>query len=276
MWSLIISDIYFEFYGNGIKLPEKMLKRLMDKNGFSETGYKFKIFCEDNHFEFYVNVVEFTSEDGQIILPNWMISEYRLERGSFLDIELVTNVSLGKFICLQPQDEIFFEMYDYETCLEQLLPSYSMLQKNKVIVINMFGIDYRFIITEIRKDEESQLQTYYESKVELEDEEDDYEDDYDDEIEEPDDVICIINVDLTTDIHNKFLEEQLQREHEEEVLRRARIRENNRTKKREKEECDLMSIEDTLSNDLKHLLGGECKEELSKEEMRRRRLARFG
>jgi molecular chaperone DnaK (HSP70) len=92
---------------------------------------------------------------------------------------------------------------------------------------------------------------------------------------EPYNVICIINTDITTDIHNKFIEAELIRKREEEILERTRKQIEKNRKQKEQLERELMSREDDISYELNHKLGGETKE-LSKEELRQKRLAMFG
>lgn len=269
---LQVSDIKIDNYHNGIILPENCLRELLDKQFiFPKDGLKLRLYSEDNHFELYVHVIEFSAPDDHIIIPRWMCDFYNLDE-QYLEIDILSNVLKGKSITIQPQEESFFDIFEYEDCLEQTLSSYSMLRQNETIVLNMYGVEYHFLIKEIGVDEDS----YYEQKEELEETKDDELDNIDNiDYIEPYNVICIINTDITTDIHNKFIEAELIRKREEEILERTRKQSEKNRKQKEKLERELMSHEDELSYELNHKLGGETKE-LSKEELRQKRLAIFG
>ncbi|KAL5541087.1 hypothetical protein UlMin_043373 [Ulmus minor] len=91
----------------------------------------------------HCGVIEFSSEEGEIILPNWMMENLKLEEEETV---VVKNVSLpkGTFVKLQPHKKDLMELSNPKAVLEKTLSGFSCLTAGDTIMI-MYG-DNKFLI----------------------------------------------------------------------------------------------------------------------------------
>uniref|UniRef100_A0A6N2LTU5 Uncharacterized protein n=1 Tax=Salix viminalis TaxID=40686 RepID=A0A6N2LTU5_SALVM len=82
----------------------------------------------------HCGVLEFTAEEGFICLPQWMMENLRLEKGS---VALIKNVDLvkGTYIKLQPHTTTFVELSNPKSVLENTLGSFTCLTRGDTIMI---------------------------------------------------------------------------------------------------------------------------------------------
>ncbi|KAL5541086.1 hypothetical protein UlMin_043372 [Ulmus minor] len=89
-------------------------------------------------------MMEFSSEEGEIILSNWMMENLKLEKGENV---VIKNVSLpnGTFAKLQPHKKDLIELSNPKVVLEKRLSGFSCLTVGDTILImyggNLFWID---------------------------------------------------------------------------------------------------------------------------------------
>ena len=199
-----------------------------------------------------MGVCEFSADNYEIRISPNLAEQLLLEENQIIQLELVENVPIAKFLRLEPLEKEFFDIENYEDVLEFKLSKFSVLYPTQIISFYENDILYRFRVVDIQPDWET---------MNLE-ELDDY------------DIQCfnIINQDIEVDIYNRFLEEELlekKRAYEEECLRKEKELHN------EKKERNLMKENDINILKLGQRLSNEPVERLSLEEIRKIRLKRF-
>ncbi|KAJ6350451.1 hypothetical protein OIU78_006590 [Salix suchowensis] len=111
-------DVSEKDIGDKILMPASALDRL----AMLEISYPM-LFQLCNPLTGHVShcgVLEFTAEEGFICLPQWMMENLRLEKGS---VALIKNVDLlkGTYIKLQPHTTTFVELSNPKSVLENTL-----------------------------------------------------------------------------------------------------------------------------------------------------------
>ncbi|KAH3984279.1 hypothetical protein HBI24_088330 [Parastagonospora nodorum] len=79
----------------------------------------------------HAGVLEFIAEEGKIYLPYWLMQTLKLEPGDLLQVKS-TNLPLGTFIKLQPQDPSFLEISDPKAVLENAFRNFSCLTQGDI------------------------------------------------------------------------------------------------------------------------------------------------
>ncbi|PSN71133.1 ubiquitin fusion degradation protein-like protein 1 [Corynespora cassiicola Philippines] len=79
----------------------------------------------------HAGVLEFIAEEGKIYLPYWLMQTLLLEPGDLLQVKS-TDLPLGTFIKLQPQDPSFLEISDPKAVLENAFRNFSCLTTGDV------------------------------------------------------------------------------------------------------------------------------------------------
>ncbi|KAJ7964456.1 ubiquitin fusion degradation 1 [Quillaja saponaria] len=92
----------------------------------------------------HCGVLQFTAEEGTILMPNWMMDNMKFQEGG---LAVMTNVSLKKatYLKLQPHTMAFVEISDPKAVLETTLRNHSCLTVGDTIMVmhndNKFYID---------------------------------------------------------------------------------------------------------------------------------------
>ncbi|KAL5414607.1 hypothetical protein PMIN03_003107 [Paraphaeosphaeria minitans] len=79
----------------------------------------------------HAGVLEFIAEEGKIYLPYWLMQTLLLEPGDLIQVKS-TDLPLGTFIKLQPQDSSFLEISDPKAVLENAFRNFSCLTKGDI------------------------------------------------------------------------------------------------------------------------------------------------
>ena len=103
---------------------------------------------------------------------------------------MIENVPKGKYVKLRPDSEDFFEIPEYESCLETKLSDFPLLYQGQKIEINLFDKNYLITVEEIEHDWENFDFEKGTSSLEK-------------------NVINVIDTDLAVDISNIFLKKRL-------------------------------------------------------------------
>lgn len=187
--------------GNNVNLPNSVLEEI--NNQEKEPPYFFEIKTESS-LKSYVGVREFTSEKDSIQIPAWLSDQIGIEEGNqIIEVNLIENVPKGDYIKLRPESEDFFDVPDYEACLETKLSDFPVLYQSQKLEIEIFDKKFLITVEEIEQDWTNFDFEKGTSSLEL-------------------NVIDVINTDLTVDINNIFLKKKLEEEkkkQEEELLR---------------------------------------------------------
>ncbi|KAJ7964502.1 ubiquitin fusion degradation 1 [Quillaja saponaria] len=92
----------------------------------------------------HCGVLQFTAEEGTILMPNWVMDNMKFQEGGLV---IITNVSLKKatYVKLQPHTMGFVEISDPKAVLETTLRNHSCLTVGDTIMVmhngNKFYID---------------------------------------------------------------------------------------------------------------------------------------
>lgn len=100
----------------------------------------------------YGTVLDFTSEEGRAILPEWMINHLHLKgQGSPVIIQTHSQFEKAEFCQLVPKDPKFFHFKDYRAVLEAALGTkYTTLIKGSVINIDHQGTRFAIDVTDVQ------------------------------------------------------------------------------------------------------------------------------
>ncbi|KAF2639005.1 ubiquitin fusion-degradation protein [Massarina eburnea CBS 473.64] len=79
----------------------------------------------------HAGVLEFIAEEGKIYLPYWIMQTLKLDPGDLLQVKS-TDIPLGSFIKLQPQDTSFLDISDPKAVLENAFRNFSCLTKDDI------------------------------------------------------------------------------------------------------------------------------------------------
>ena len=204
----LLSEVNYNIEnGNVVNLPHDVLEKLNKKS--KDLPYYFEL-CTQSFLKSYVGVLEFTADKDTIQLPLWLNEQLSIGENQIINVKLIENVPKGKYIKLRPESEDFFDIPEYESCLETQLSKFPVLYQGQNISINIFDKNYEIKVEEIDPDWENFDFEKNTECLEL-------------------NVINVVNTDINVDIHNKFLEKKLEeiqrKKREEEELRKQQLKE---------------------------------------------------
>lgn len=102
----------------------------------------------------HAGVLEFIAEEGKIYLPYWLMETLKLEPGDLLQVKS-TDIPLGTFIKLQPQDSSFLEISDPKAVLENAFRNFSCLTTGDIFTFSYNDNVYSIAVLETRPDHPS-------------------------------------------------------------------------------------------------------------------------
>ena len=171
---------------NYVNLPESILTKLVNKK--IEQPYYFSI-TSPHGIKTWVGVRQFTADDKTINIPRWIMDHLCMfENSQYVTLELEENIPKGKKAIIEPQQEEFFCIPEYDGCLENILSDFCLLHRNQKIEIELLDKKYNLLIKEVEVDWESVNYDGENTNLIL-----------------SEGVIDIKNIDLTVDVVNKFL-----------------------------------------------------------------------
>nr|KYP68228.1 Ubiquitin fusion degradation protein 1 isogeny [Cajanus cajan] len=94
-------------------------------------------------------VQEFTADEGNIYMPEWMMENMRLEVGNYVSLRS-TSLPSGTYVKLQPHTKDFLDLSDPKSILEYSLRSYSCLTTGDTIMIAYNNKKYYIDIVETK------------------------------------------------------------------------------------------------------------------------------
>lgn len=113
-----------ENYSGKVILPQNCLVDLVYKQ--IETPYAFKVSANGGISYTHTGVLDFTAEEGEVIIPKWMYEQLSIERNTPVKITH-TMLPKGVFIKLLPQDISFLKITNPKRELEISLRKYQVL-----------------------------------------------------------------------------------------------------------------------------------------------------
>tara|TARA_A100001015_G_C14876343_1_gene666494 strand:- start:44 stop:850 length:807 start_codon:yes stop_codon:yes gene_type:complete len=206
----LLSEVNYNIEtGNSVNLPHDVLEKLSSES--KELPYFFEI-CTQSSLKSYVGVREFTADKDTIQIPLWLTNQLGLEGNQIITVTLLENVPKGKYVKIRPETENFFDVPEYESCLETQLSKFPLLYQGQTIDVEIFDKNYSIKIEEIEHDWQKFDFEKGTSSLEL-------------------NVINVINTDINVDINNIFLRKKLEEQKKLEEIKR--IEEERIAKERE-------------------------------------------
>lgn len=97
----------------------------------------------------HAGVLEFIAEEGKIYLPYWLMETLLLEPGDLLQVKS-TDLPLGTFIKLQPQDSSFLDITDPKAVLENAFRNFSCLTTGDIFTFSYNDTVYSIAVLETK------------------------------------------------------------------------------------------------------------------------------
>ena len=174
---------------NYVNLPETILTKLV--NDKIDQPYYFSI-TSPYSIKTWVGVRQFTADEKTINIPRWIMDYLCMfENSQYVDLKLEKNIPKGKKAIIEPQEENFFSISEYDAILEQILSDFCILHRNQVLEIEFLDKKYKLLIKDVEIDWSTVNYDYNNISQIL-----------------SEGVIDIKNIDLTVDIKNKFFKEK--------------------------------------------------------------------
>ncbi|KAH9289920.1 hypothetical protein KI387_034037 [Taxus chinensis] len=99
----------------------------------------------------HCGVLEFTSEEGKLFMPNWMMQNMCLEEGDLVELKN-SSLQKGKYVKLQPHTMDFLDMSNPKAVLESTLRNFSCLTTGDTIMLSYNKKKYYINIVETKPD----------------------------------------------------------------------------------------------------------------------------
>lgn len=186
--------------GNMVDLPHDFLEKLNKKK--IDPPYFFQITTQSK-LKSFVGVRQFTSQKDTIEIPLWLSNQLGIFGNQIINVKLIQNIPKGKFIRIRPESEDFFDIPEYESCLETKLSLFPLLYQGMSIEISIMDKKYEIYVEDVDMDWENFDFSKDTDTLEM-------------------NVINVINSDVNVDIKNKFLEKKLKEEARQKELAKQR------------------------------------------------------
>ncbi|KAH7533827.1 uncharacterized protein LOC107416396 [Ziziphus jujuba] len=133
--------------GDKIILPESALLRLSRME--IQYPMMFQLRNPKTDRVSHCGVAEFSSDEGEILLPDWMMNNMGFEQGG---LAMIKNVNLvkGNYIKLQPHATDFIRLSDPKAVLERTLRGFSCLSAGDTIMIMYEGKKFYIDVLETK------------------------------------------------------------------------------------------------------------------------------
>ena len=196
------SSVLAEFTNGNTELFQMKKRPKKNKSGINLTmetntntdlkilpPYYFMIESSDGVIS-YCGVLDFTSDEGVVMIPNFILNQMGINGSDFVKIKYIGNIPKCDFVVLEPLDKFIFQIPDLDKFLENILSKYCLLYNQFIIEFNYDNSQYRILTKSIRAKTVEELQ------------------------DETINVVDIINTDIKIDIYNRFYEEEKRKEQE--------------------------------------------------------------
>ena len=111
-------------------MPASAAQKLLELN--VQYPMMFTITNLEVGLQTHCGVLEFTAEEGCVLLPYWMMTNLGLYEGSQCVIANA-QIPLGRFVRIQPHKTEFIDLPNPKTVLENSLRNYACLTKGETI-----------------------------------------------------------------------------------------------------------------------------------------------
>lgn len=173
-----------------VDLPSKVLDDLKDAS-FPLIFKLTTIINKDIQNTSFCGVKEFI-EGSNMSVPSWMMENLLSPANGIIQLSYIKYIPYGKYVELEPLEEDFFKIPNYDVYLESQLSDHCILTKHQVFKVRIEEKEYRIKVNNVDVDWE---QVDF-NKLEM---------NFQDEI---DNSINIVNQDIKVNMINKFLKKE--------------------------------------------------------------------
>jgi len=114
-----------------------------------------------------IGVLEFTSNNKECILPNWLFEQLYLDYEGEVYLQLLQDVSKGKTMKLQPHKTEFLELPDPKATLEKHLSSYACLTEGDLMTVKVNDKSYVLNVLEVSPKNQMNCISVIDTDIEL-------------------------------------------------------------------------------------------------------------
>lgn len=110
----------------------------------------FELSGIDSKVQTYCGVLEFTAQEGTVVVPSWMFEMLHFQEGELVMMRQIT-LPPGEFVKLQPLDDSYaVEGVNPKALLEWRLRDFVALTKGEILPIIAHGHTFRFSVLDVR------------------------------------------------------------------------------------------------------------------------------
>jgi ubiquitin fusion degradation protein 1 len=151
-------------HGGKIFLPASALDKLTQLH--ITYPMLFEITNGAQQLSTHAGVLEFTAEEGRCYLPYWLMQTLHLDPGDLVQTKS-TDLPLGSFIKLQPQNTNFLEISDPKAVLETAFRNFSCLTLGDVFTFSYNDTVYEIAVLEVKPDQGKKAISVVETDLEV-------------------------------------------------------------------------------------------------------------
>ncbi|GMN28542.1 hypothetical protein TIFTF001_002083 [Ficus carica] len=137
-------------YGNKIVMPLSALDLLSSLEIEFPMMFELKNPRETDKVS-HCGVIDFSSDEGEVLLPEWIMSRMNLEEGDLISLKSV-SLDKGTFVKLRPHETAFVELSNPKAVLEKTLRQFSCLTVGDTIVLHYNGKKFCIDVLETKPD----------------------------------------------------------------------------------------------------------------------------
>jgi len=133
-----------------VDLPTKVLEDLKD----AEFPLIFKLTTfinKDIRNSTFCGVKEFI-EGSNMSVPSWMMENLLSPENGIIQLSYIKYIPYGKYVELEPLDESFFQIPNYDVYLESQLSDHCILTKEQIFKVKIEGESYRIKVNHVEVD----------------------------------------------------------------------------------------------------------------------------
>ncbi|ADM12438.1 ubiquitin fusion degradation protein 1 [Encephalitozoon intestinalis ATCC 50506] len=134
-------------FGGKVIVPQSVLVDLVSFQ--IQPPFTFEISHSDGVFKTHCGVLEFTGEEGQVVVPSWMYQQLSMGDVDKVELKYMT-FPLGRFVKLIPHSVDFLEVENPKQELELCLRNYQVLSEGDEILFQFDEVgSMRFTVAHI-------------------------------------------------------------------------------------------------------------------------------
>merc|ERR1712002_642038 len=133
--------------GGKILLSTPALERLTAAGG--DYPMTFKLTNTASGRETHCGVLEFTSDDGQVIVPHWIMQYLGVNEGGDVKVEYA-RLPVATYAKFQPVTAAFLQVSDPKAILENAFRTFACLTRGDTIVLRYNNTDYELMVKELK------------------------------------------------------------------------------------------------------------------------------